>query len=253
MSRALAAWWDDLLTALGFLTRLVPLGRMAAAGLLAGACRTFPIVGALVGLIAAAALHAALGLGLPPLAAAVLAVAAAVLATGGLHEDGLADTADGLGGGGSRAAKLAIMRDSRIGTFGVLAVVLAVALKLAALVALPSHTATGALVAAHAGSRAVLPWIMRRERPARSEGLAVAAGVPFADSVVWSLALGAAILFLSLGLWTAVVAAAGALVVALLLAWIARRQIGGITGDVLGAAQQAVEVAVLLAAASRLS
>jgi adenosylcobinamide-GDP ribazoletransferase len=255
MNRVLAAWRDDVVTALAFLTRLPPLGRAPTDGGLRRACRTFPLVGAIVGLLAAAALHAALGLGLPLLAAAVLAVAAGVLVTGGLHEDGLADTADGFGGGRDRQAKLAIMRDSHIGTFGVLAVVLAVALKLAALTALPTHAALGALVAAHAGSRAVLPALMRLERPARADGLAVAAGVPFAEAVAWSLGLGALILLASLGIVagiaTAIIAALAAAAAAFLVAWIARRQIGGYTGDVLGAAQQAAEIAVLLAAASR--
>src|SRR5581483_9952762 len=166
----------------------------------------------------AAAGHAALGLGLPAAAAAVLALGTAALVTGALHEDGLADTADGFGGGRDRAAKLAIMRDSRIGTFGVLAVVVVFALKLAALAALPSHAITGALVAAHAASRAVLPWIMGWQPPARADGLAVAVGAPRAPVVAWSLALGALVTVLALGPATGAIAGLAAFAAGLLVA-----------------------------------
>src|SRR6185437_5843105 len=124
MLAALAAWRDDAAAAACFLTRL-PLAGFASAetGLPARSMRAFPVVGILVGLVGWAAFAIA----------AVLAVAATVLVTGALHEDGLADTADGLGGGTDRARKLAIMRDSRTGAYGVLALVLSVALRAGAL------------------------------------------------------------------------------------------------------------------------
>lgn len=247
----LAAWWEDVRTACALLTRLPARHGMVSGGLLMRAARAFPIVGAGVGLLAAGAYHAALLVGLPAAAAAILALATALLVTGALHEDGLADSADGFGGGRGREHKLAIMRDSRIGTYGVLALVVAVALKGAALVALPAGHAAGALVAAHIASRAVLPWIMRQERPARSDGLAVAAGRPAAAAVLWSLGLAVIAVLLAQGLATGLIALAAAALVAQLAAWVARRQVGGYTGDVLGAVQQAVEVSVLLVAASR--
>jgi adenosylcobinamide-GDP ribazoletransferase len=248
---ALAAWWEDVRLACGLLTRLPVPGRGRPGGPLRRAAHAFPLVGALVGLIAAGAYHAALLVGLPTLAAALLALLAAVLATGALHEDGLADTADGFGGGRDRDHKLAIMRDSRIGAYGVLALIFAVGLKLAALGALPPRGVLPALVAAHVASRAVLPWVMWQERPARADGLAVAAGAPAGAAVLWSLGLGAAALLLALGPVGGLIALAAAAILAQGLAWLARRQVGGITGDVLGALQQAVEVAVLLVAASR--
>src|SRR5581483_1985388 len=119
-------WRDDLVTASLFLTRL-PLARLlrapppASAEALTHALRAFPLVGAAIGLIAALVYWVAALFGLAPLPGALLAVGATVLLTGGLHEDGLADCADGFGGGRDRDSKLAIMRDSRIGSYGVLA------------------------------------------------------------------------------------------------------------------------------------
>ncbi|MBX6323779.1 MAG: adenosylcobinamide-GDP ribazoletransferase, partial [Rhodospirillaceae bacterium] len=114
----------------------------------------------------------------------------------------------------------------------------------------PPPAVLGGLVAAHAGSRAILPWLMWRGRPARDDGLAAAAGVPQGAAVAWSLGLGALVLLLALGLRGGVVAALVAAGAALIVARAARRQIGGYTGDVLGAAQQAAEAAILLAVAA---
>jgi adenosylcobinamide-GDP ribazoletransferase len=236
----------QLRIALGFLTRL-PVG---APGCLAAAAWAFPAVGVVVGLIAALAHQAALWLSLPPLAAAVLAVTAGLLATGALHEDGLADLADGFGGGRDRAAKLAIMRDSRIGSFGVLALVLSVLLRVAALAALPSPGwVAAALVAGHALSRAPLPAVMLLP-PARADGLAVAAGRPAPGGAAAAALIGLAAGLLALGLAGGLAAAAVAALAALAVAMLARRQIGGHTGDVLGAVQQVAEAGVLLAAAA---
>ncbi|MBV9758851.1 MAG: adenosylcobinamide-GDP ribazoletransferase, partial [Alphaproteobacteria bacterium] len=118
----------DLVRAFALLTRL-PTPSHRGEGAVAGCVWAFPIVGATVGAIGAAAYWLACGVGMKPALAAVLALAAQVVATGGFHEDGLADTADGFGGGTTPAEKLAIMRDSRIGTFGVLALVLVLALR----------------------------------------------------------------------------------------------------------------------------
>src|SRR4051812_14340659 len=118
-----SSWRDDLIVAATFLTR-VPLHAIVQPhdprASLAQALRAFPLIGALIGL-AAGLVYAAAGLlGLAPLAAALVAIGASIALTGALHEDGLADCADGFGGGRERDAKLAIMRDSRIGTYGVL-------------------------------------------------------------------------------------------------------------------------------------
>ena len=150
--RDFSAWQDEAKLAFAFLTRL-PFRAAAAPepGALARAAWAFPLAGILVGVTGGIAFSLSDRLGLPINAMALLAVAATVLITGGLHEDGLADTADGLGGGAGRDEALAIMRDSRSGAFGVLAMVFSVGLRVACLAALPdARIAVSALVAAHA-------------------------------------------------------------------------------------------------------
>ena len=186
---------------------------------------------------------------LPPLAAALVAVLAGVLLTGALHEDGLADTADGLGARGGRDKRLEVMRDSRSGAYGVLALVFSIGLRGAALAAAPSALAgLGALVAAAAWSRALIPAAMQIMPPARADGLGAGAGQPDATIAATAAMLGIALALAGLGL-----AAPLAVLAALAAAWgvvvLARRQLGGFTGDVLGAIQQCAEAAMLLAAA----
>lgn len=246
---SLAAWRADLALSLALLTRL-PIGPRIAAPGWARACRAFPLAGLIVGILAAAILAIAEGIGLPRAVAATMAVIASILMTGALHEDGLADTVDGFGGAYARTEKLAIMRDSRVGAFGVLALILSVALRIAALAALPAAAGAAALVAAHTVSRAALPAMMRREKLARTDGLAAEVGRPHAQAVLWSLGIGALVALLALGLGPAIVALAAAAGVACIVAWIARRQIGGYTGDVLGASEQSLEATVLIVAAA---
>ena len=243
------AWRDDLWLAAAFLTRLVsPVVDEPAARPLAEAARAFPLVGAGLGAGAGVIYAAAGGLGLPPALAAVCAVAALILATGALHEDGLGDVADGFGGGGGRKRKLAIMRDSCSGSYGVIAVTFSVIARVSALAALaePGLVAS-ALVAAGAASRAAIPVVMRVLPAARASGLGAAAGVPVRDDVAIGLVIAGAITLIAVGLATALVAFAVGAASAAVVASLAKRQIGGHTGDVLGAVQQSVEVAVLLA------
>src|ERR1700760_415860 len=125
------AWRDEFLAAFTFLTRL-PLGSAhtdVPPPSLADASGAFPLVGLVIGAIGGIAYAIASALALPALAAALIAIAATALITGALHEDGLADTADGFGGGATREMKLEIMRDSRIGTFGVLALIFSIGLR----------------------------------------------------------------------------------------------------------------------------
>src|SRR5579883_3399555 len=167
--RGSAFWREDLITAAAFLTRLPLRAPPPLPGALARASWVFPVIGAGIGIVGGLAYVVAASLGLPVLAAALIAIGATVLLTGGLHEDGLADVADGFGGGADRAAKLAIMRDSRSGAFGVLAVVLSVGLRAAALASLgDGGRVTAALVAAHALSRGLLPLVLRALEPARA-------------------------------------------------------------------------------------
>jgi adenosylcobinamide-GDP ribazoletransferase len=248
---ALAAWWDDLVAAGRFLTRL-PLAGLASAhtGLLARSMRAFPLVGILVGIAGWAAFAVAAHLGLPVTIAALLALATTVLMTGALHEDGLADTADGFGGGDGRAGKLAIMRDSRSGAYGVLALVFSLTLRAAALAVLTTPRVGAALVAAHAVSRAGLPIVMRWLEPARDDGLGASAGQPDDMAIGWCLGIALVVALLCLGFGPGLVAIIVAAAAMAGLAGLAQRQIGGYTGDVLGAAQQIGEIAMLLTAAA---
>ena len=255
VSTELSGWGRDFCVAAVFLTRL-PFPQVKGAekkGRLGAAGRAFPLVGALVGLIAGASLMAAAALGLHPLACAFVARAASALVTGALHEDGLADVADGFGGGATPAAKLKLMRDSRIGTFGVLAVIFSVGIRAGVLGGLAgSGVAASALIAAAALSRGLLPAALYYMAPARKSGLAVKAGPPDQEGWVKALLLGGLLGFLFLGPWGGLLALLGGAGAAGFVAWLANRQVGGVTGDVLGAQQQAAEVAVLIAAAAAL-
>src|SRR5260221_8844797 len=246
---ALAGWWDDLVAAGRFLTRL-PLAGLSSAhtGLLARSMRAFPLVGVVVGLAGWAAFAVAAGLGLPSMVAALLALVATVLVTGALHEDGLADTADGLGGGEGRAGKLAIMRDSRSGAYGVLAPVVNRALRAAALAALTTPRVGAALVAAHAVSRAGLPVVMRWLEPAPDDGLGADAGQPDDSAVGWCVGIALVVALLCLGFGPGLVAVIVAAAAMAGLASLAQRQIGGYPRDGLGAAQQIRGVTLLLTA-----
>lgn len=237
----------DLATALSLLTRL-PVGWLGAdwAAMNPGrAVWAYPLVGAVVGGIGALVFAACRALGLSPALAALWTMAALLLTTGGLHEDGLADTADGFGGGRTRDRKLEIMRDSRIGSYGALALMLSLGLRAAALAALPSpRAAAAALIAAGVLGRAAMLLPLRLLPPARPGGLGarVAGGPGWAVALacLWTLGL----LLLQPPLRSALLLAATAL-----LAWtitrLARCQIGGVTGDVLGAVAVSVECLVL--------
>ncbi|QPF85743.1 adenosylcobinamide-GDP ribazoletransferase [Bradyrhizobium genosp. L] len=247
-------WLDDLRTATAFLTRL-PMPHPAGAGHenFARAQRMFPLVGALIGALVGLVCLLLRGIGVPDLAAAALALGFGALLTGALHEDGLADVADGFGGGCDVAAKLEIMRDSRLGTYGALALVVSFSAKLSALAAIPDHFVVQGLISAHALGRGVLPWLAISLPNARKDGLAASAGRP--DSTIAAVAAGIALVIalLALPFASALLAAIAAGVAASIVGWLARRQIGGVTGDVLGAAEQVAETAILLLLAARLA
>ncbi|HYD69111.1 adenosylcobinamide-GDP ribazoletransferase [Azospirillum sp.] len=245
--RRRATWLDEIALATVFMTRLpVRLRLDPEVDLHARSMGWFPLVGAAVGLLAGGVYALALGLNLPAMAAALLALAASAWVTGALHEDGLADVADGFGGGRSRERKLEIMRDSRVGSYGVLAVVFSVGLRASALAALAEPVVVvGALAAAGACSRAVLPALAWTLMPARRDGLAANHGCPPSKRVALALAIAAVVALLAVGKAVLAVAVAGALAAAV-VGFLALRQIRGYTGDVLGAAQQAAETAILL-------
>jgi adenosylcobinamide-GDP ribazoletransferase len=241
----------DLIVALGFYTRLpFPHDRTNAGEELAQASWAAPVAGALVGAIGALAYALAHAAGLGSLPAAGLALVATLLVTGALHEDGLADTADAFGTGASADARLAIMRDSRIGTYGACALILSIGLRWAALASLAGPMlAAAALIAAHAAARAVPPLLMLLIPPARPDGLSADAGLPPADSVAGAALLGFAALVLALGLAKGLIAATLLALCLAAMRWLSLNKVGGQTGDVLGALEQVCEVVVLLVAA----
>jgi adenosylcobinamide-GDP ribazoletransferase len=218
------------------------------------AAKYFPLVGIIVGCCSAIVLLLAgeiwSGL-LPPL----LAIAAGIVLTGALHEDGLADTADGFGGGRSRESRLAIMKDSRIGSYGTLALGMTVALRVAAVAALPPWIGAAALIAAHAGGRLAAAAVMTALPYA---GDPAATKLSYVDAPLRSpeIALAAIFMLVALtplarsGFFAALI---GLLFGAALAGWLvdrARELIGGYSGDVLGATEQLFEVGFLLGVAA---
>jgi adenosylcobinamide-GDP ribazoletransferase len=240
----------DIADALRFFTRL-PLPATAPRPLdfnhMAWAA---PLAGATVGAVGAGVLALASLLGLPPLICAALATASLVAAAGALHEDGLADVADGFGGGATRERKLAIMRDSRIGAYGAIALALSLLVRVGALAGALSHgfwNAAGALVIVAGLSRAGALMPLALLDPARADGAGAAAGrldpAAFAAACGVAVLLAAALGSLTIGAGRAIVAALGGAIGAAAMTALASRQIGGQTGDVAGAAQQWAEIA----------
>jgi adenosylcobinamide-GDP ribazoletransferase len=245
-------WLDDFKTAVAFLTRLPmphPQGSMPSN--FVRAHRMFPVVGALIGVAIGLFCLALRATGLPDLASAALALGAGMILTGALHEDGLADVADGFGGGRDTATKLEIMRDSRLGTYGALILLVSFAAKLSALASLPDAQVVYGLIAAHALARGVLPAMSLNLPYARKDGLAANAGRPDGAVAVIAIAIALVISLLALSWASTFWAVMATALSAVWMGWLAKRQIGGQTGDVLGAAEQVAETAVLLLLAAR--
>ena len=239
---------SELAAAFMLLTRL-PVGWLARDGAPPDPARcvwAYPVVGLVVGGIGAGVYLLCYWSGMPPALGAVWTLMAAILATGGLHEDGFADTADGFGGGRSPKRKLEIMRDSRIGSYGTLALVLSVAMRGICIAAL-AHPArvVPALVAAGALARGGIGIQLLVLPPARLDGLAAALRErdPVRAALGPAVAAAAAFVLLPVGLAVGAVVVSGLAVFA--LAGLAHRQIGGYSGDVLGAGVVASECVVL--------
>lgn len=247
---------SDLTAAFMLLTRL-PAWRLARAGDSSDMARcvwAFPVVGLATGVAGGLCYWLASRVGLPPLLAAGWCLAAMLAITGGFHEDGLADTADGFGGGGSHARKLEIMRDSRIGSYGALALLLSGLIRFAAIAAIGRPGAVGiGLVLAGMLGRSAMVLVLLLVPPARPDGMGASMGRARTASAMTALAIAATapLMLLPIGAACAVVAVAAGVV--LVVALLARNQIGGYTGDVLGAAEVAVECAVLTVLASVIS
>jgi adenosylcobinamide-GDP ribazoletransferase len=236
----------DLVAAFGLLTRL-PLPRGAAASSTGASVWAWPLVGLVIGALGAAGYELAWRVGLSPLLAGLVAVIVMVVATGGFHEDGLADTADGIGGGATPERRLLIMKDSRIGSFGALALIASVGLRVGALgeLAEPRLVAPALIVAAVLG-RSAMPGVVLLSSPARPGGLGAALGIP----ALWRIALGGG-LALGIGLvlerpHLLLEAILGTLLASAAMAGLGARSLGGYTGDTLGATEQVAECLVLL-------
>jgi adenosylcobinamide-GDP ribazoletransferase len=237
---------SGLVHAIAFLTRVPVRHHPADARDRARSVPWFPVVGAMVG-ASMAGVYALLEPRLPTLGAAALALAVGMVVTGALHEDGLADAVDGIAGGHGPEDRLRIMKDSRHGTFGVLALGTVLVLRVSCLGALDAWNGLAALVAAYALGRAAVLLLMRG--PTAGDGLGAgytAAVTPV--HVVAGAAAGMALAAIAAG-WAGLVISPCAAAAALLTGLWARRAIGGITGDVLGAAEQVAELTVLTALA----
>ena len=212
-----------------------------------------PVAGLVVGLAGAIVYAIVRRIGVPTDPAAVVALSATLLVTGAIHEDGLSDTADGFGGGKDRDSRLEIMRDSRIGAYGACALVLSILARWSALatIAEPMSVAS-ALLAAHAAARAQLPVFMWLVPPARSDGLSAGAGQASAQGALIAAILGFLCLVFGLGVGKAIFGFILLSLVGLIWAWLATKQVGGQTGDILGALEQIGEVAILLLATAGL-
>src|SRR5579863_2018120 len=206
MSPVISDWLDDLLAAAAFLTRM-PVPNRASPPNLARAYRAFPLLGAARGVAIGAVYLLLQGIELPAIGAAALALGAGTMITGGLHEDGLADLADGFGGGKDQAAKLEIMRDSRLGTFGALTLMTSFVAKVGALSALPRSEVLIVLIATHALARAPLAVLAAAMPYARADGLAASVGRPDSQIALTACIVAAIIAFVTLPVGTAMLAA----------------------------------------------
>jgi adenosylcobinamide-GDP ribazoletransferase len=250
---------DEIKVAATFLTRLpaalIGIDTARVPDFRHGA-RVFPVVGALIGAAGGVVLIVAMWIGIPAFVAAALAVGTTVLITGGLHEDGLADMADSFGGA-TTEKKLEIMDDSRVGTYGALALVFSILVRVAALGAIAAtgaFRAAFALIVAEAVSRAALVRLWHDLPAARAGGLSNDAGMPDQNAMLLALAIAAVIAVIvavpAIGLWATILAAALAAIATYTMIRLTARTLGGRTGDTLGACQQAAVAAFLVGASA---
>lgn len=238
--------------AIGFLTRLPTVRNTGFDGKdVARSARWFPLVGGLLGGISVAALWL-LSRVFPPLVTAVLIVAIDAALTGAMHFDGLADTADGFGGGHTRADVLRIMRDHAIGSYGAIALVLVIALKIATIATLAAsrYAVPGLLLAPALGrwSAVILSATESYARPPEDDGpYSVGSPTRFVDRRELIIATVTAVTFaVAVGRWFGAAALMLVAVASIYWGWRCRRRIGGVTGDTLGAGVEISECLVLL-------
>ena len=237
-------WIEDFLVAIQFLTRL-PVPRVSFdPDSLARAAKFFPVVGLIIGL-GASVLQRITAPHLSHPLVALLVLTFLILITSGLHEDGLADTADGFGGGWNREQVLTILRDSRIGSFGALALVVSVLARFLLLSNLPVNRFTAFVVSAHVLCRwTTLPlsYFLRSARESDGQGARIAQKISPASLLICTLLSFAIVFyFMRIEFWIPVFVA---LVITTLSGLYYSRRIGGVTGDCFGATNQLTEIAI---------
>ncbi|WP_025899659.1 adenosylcobinamide-GDP ribazoletransferase [Sneathiella glossodoripedis] len=249
------SWVHDFLIALVFLTRLpVRLNIQFSMKNVGLASRVFALIGIIVGGLSAGVYWLAFNVGIPPVLGAMLAVSAQIILTGALHEDAIGDVADGFGGGVDKDKKLEIMRDSRVGTYAVVTLILIIGIKVSAIASYPGTWFTfGILLSAATCSRGLMGAAMYFMPAARADGLGASAGRPPVSAALTSLAFAIIIPVILLGPYAGSIAVFSAIAGALFIGFIAYRQIGGQTGDVLGSIQQISECAFFISMAAFIS
>ena len=238
--------WSDVKIALGLLSR-IPVGNQSEKLKSRGPNQlwAFPVVGVLLGILACCIAELGIFLNLNNLAIGFLIVASTAITTGAMHFDGLADTLDGIWGGWSISQRLAIMKDSHIGVYGVVGLIVSVGLQ-AALYGQIIKESVWPIIGIMAISRAVMVPMLAFLKNPRSEGLSSDVGQPKLQTVFLAMTLGI-IASISSGAW---IALGGAILAACTVGAIARNKIGGQTGDILGATQQTAEVFALICVAT---
>jgi adenosylcobinamide-GDP ribazoletransferase len=240
---------EDIAAAMMLLTRIpVPWRRISQKPPnLSRSAWAYPLVGFIISLIGAFIYAIVAYLNLSPMLAALLAVLAMVLTTGAFHEDGLADMADGIGGGMTKDKKLEIMRDSRVGTYGAVALILSIMIRVETLDTFSYMAAILAIISAAPLSRAMIVLALYLLPPAREKGLGTVAGEPPRAAMIAALIIGIIPLIL---LWSPIsilLAVMASIIALILVSRIAMKSVDGYTGDILGAIQQVSEAAIMIA------
>ena len=245
---------EDILITTAFFTRIPIKFTTNHNRVLMQACWCFPVIGAAIGLLGSAFLYLLLAFHIPVPISAIITIGFFIILTGALHEDGLADTADGLGGGADKKSRIEKMRDSKIGSYGVLAIVSLTLIKVNAIITLvtgkPFEIAMFSIICAHSISRFGIIFIPYFSSLASDEGLAWFAGKPKSIGVIGSFLITSIFILLLLPPDQALLSIILAMVSVGTVGLLATRKIKGYTGDILGAAQQVSETTILVYLAS---
>lgn len=242
------AFFSDIPIAFSLLSRLpLPIDHDNSSERTAAATWAYPVVGAVLGLIAGFIGNLIYWFGAPAGLSALAALGSLLILSGGLHEDGLADCADGFGGGADKDARLHIMKDSRIGAFGAIALILFLLGRYANMETLIDINFIPTLIAVGTASRLPMVLALYAMPNARGDGLSASVGKPPELSLSIAIVITLTLCFVCMG-WSGIFVFGWALIAAIVMGYLAHRAIGGQTGDVLGAMQQWAELAALGAA-----